>query len=362
MGIEIEIPTVGIEVEPDTVDEDGDEYTLTFNLSQPAPEGGLRVVWSETDSDDAFGDIDFPPELTNASNLESLDPVGDELARSAITIEEGATTATVTWTTIFDGEEEGNETTTIELQPEDDYEVDLENQEAQIVIEDTPPEEDQLIEGTPQPEVLNGDTGDDTISGLNGADTLAGSFGDDEIIGGRGSDFLYGQDGDDTLEGRPGFDFLFGGDGNDVLNGGQGRDRINSGPGFDLLTGGASIDLFIYSGSEPFDPNNFGIDSITDFQPDLRPEEPGNQGDLILLDKSTFSDLNSSAGIGFSDNSDFEIVATDDDAFASDALIVYSEDSGFLFYFYEGNLGGDLTIFAELDGAPTITEDNFQIR
>ncbi|WP_293061465.1 glycerophosphodiester phosphodiesterase family protein [Okeania sp. SIO2B3] len=362
IGIEIEIPTVGIEVEPDTVDEDGDEYTLTFNLSQPAPEGGLRVVWSETDSDDAFGDIDFPPELTNASNLESLDPVGDELARSAITIEEGATTATVTWTTLFDGEEEGNETTTIELQPEDDYEVDPENQEAQIVIEDTPPEEDQLIEGTPQPEVLNGDTGDDTISGLNGADTLAGSFGDDEIIGGRGSDFLYGQDGDDTLEGRPGFDFLFGGDGNDVLNGGQGRDRINSGPGFDLLTGGASIDLFIYSGSEPFDPNNFGIDSITDFQPDLRPEEPGNQGDLILLDKSTFSDLNSSAGIGFSDNSDFEIVATDDDAFASDALIVYSEDSGFLFYFYEGNLGGDLTIFAELDGAPTITEDNFQIR
>ena len=361
-GIGIPLPTVSIDVEPETVDEEGDEYSLTFNLTAPAPEGGLRVVWSETDSDDALGDIDFPPELTNASNLESLDPVGDEIGRSAITINEGATTATVTWTTLFDGEEEGDETTTIELQPGDGYEVDPENQVAQIVIQDTDPQEGQSIRGTPEAEPLIGDTGDDTIIGLNGADTLVGGFGDDEIIGSRGNDILRGQDGNDELQGRQGSDRLLGGDGNDDINGGQGRDRINGGPGFDTLSGGASIDRFIFNSNEEFDFDDLGIDSITDFQPDLRPDEAGNQGDLILLDRSTFTDLESNAGIGFSVASDFEIVATDDEVSDSDAFIVYSEEFGFLFYLAGGNFNGDLSIFAQLDGAPTITEDNFQIR
>ncbi len=357
-GIGVPIPTVSIEVDADTVDEDGDEYSLTFNLNVPAPEGGLRVVWSETDSDNALGDIDFPPELTNASNLESLDPVGDEIGRSAITIEEGATTATVTSTTTFDGEEEGNETTTIELQQEDGYVVDSENQVAQIVIGDTDPSEDRLITGTPEAEALSGDTGNDTIVGLNGADTLAGSAGDDSIIGSRGSDFLFGQDGDDTLQGRQDNDRLFGGDGHDVLNGGQGRDRLNGGPGDDILTGGASIDIFIFNSNEEFDSDDFGVDTINNFQPDLRPDEDGNQGDRILLDRSTFTELDSAAGIGFSVDSDFEIVADDEDVDDSSASIVYSEESGGIFY----NVDGESTQFAILDGAPTITEDNFQIR
>ncbi|MGD1807754.1 glycerophosphodiester phosphodiesterase family protein [Dapis sp. BLCC M126] len=350
--------TVGIEVDADTVDEEGDEYSLTFNLDVPAPEGGLRVVWSETDSDNALGDIEFPPELTNASNLESLDPIDGEIGRSAITIEEGATTATVTWTTILDGEEEGDETTTIELQPEDGYEVDPESQVAQILIEDTDAEPGEPITGTAQGEVLRGGTGDDTIVGLNGADTLAGSFGDDLIIGSRGSDILRGQDGDDELQGRLGNDRLFGGDGDDELNGGLGRDRLNGGAGDDTMTGGAGIDIFIYNSNEEFDFDDFGIDTINNFQPDLRPNEDGNQGDRILLARSTFSDLNSAAGIGFSVNSDFEIVADDDNVDDSSAFIVYSEESGSLFY----NVDGDSTQFAILDGAPTITEDNFQIR
>ncbi|NES02827.1 MAG: hypothetical protein F6K22_08185 [Okeania sp. SIO2F4] len=357
-GIGVPIPTVSIEVEPDTVSENGDEYSLTFNLNVPAPEGGLRVVWSETDSDNALGDIDFPPELTNASNLESLDPVGDELGRSAITIDEGATTATVTWTTLFDGEEEGSETTTIELETGDGYIVDAENQVDQIVIEDTDPSEDRLITGTPEAEALSGDTGNDTIVGLNGADTLAGSAGDDSIIGSRGSDFLFGQDGNDTLQGRQDNDRLLGGDGHDVLNGGQGRDRINGGAGDDTLTGGASIDIFIFNSNEEFDSDDFGVDTINDFQPDLRPDEDGNQGDRILLDRSTFTELESSAGIGFSVNSDFAIVTDDDDVDSSSAFIVYSEESGGIFY----NVDGESTQFAILDGAPTITEDNFQIR
>ncbi|MDJ0552974.1 MAG: glycerophosphodiester phosphodiesterase family protein [Microcoleaceae cyanobacterium MO_207.B10] len=348
---------VGIEVEPDTVAEE-DEYSLTFNLSRPAPEGGLQVVWSETDSDDELGDIDFPPELTNASNLESLDPVGDEIGRTAITINEGATSATVTWTTLFDGEDEGDETTTIELQPGDDYEVDSENQVAQIVIQDTDPAPGVFIPGTAQGERLRGGTGDDTIVGFNGDDTLVGNFGDDSIIGSRGNDILRGQNGDDTLQGRQGNDRLLGGDGDDVLNGGQGRDRIYGGAGNDTITGGASIDRFIYNSNEEFDSNDFGVDTINNFQPDLRPDEDGNQGDLILLDKSSFTELDSDAGIGFSVNSDFEIVNNNGAARSSDAVIAYSQGSGRLFY----NVDGESTWFATLDGAPTITEDNFQIR
>ena len=339
-------PLIGIDVVPEIVSE-GNQYTLTFNLSEAAPEEGLRVIWSETDTDDAFGDIEFPPELTNASNLEELQAEGDELARSAITINPGATTATVTWTTIADGEEEDDETTTIELQESEDYEVDIENAVVEVVIENTSVE-DELIVGTPQSEALSGGPGDDTISGLNGADTLVGNLGDDEIIGGRGSDSLYGKDGDDTLEGRLGNDRLFGGDGNDVLNGGQGRDRINSGPGDDTITGGASIDRFIYNSTEAFDSDNFGVDTILEFQ----------EIDLILLDKSTFTALDSAAGIGFSVDSDFVIVTDDDDVDSSSAFIVYSEESGGLFY----NTGDDFSQFAILDGAPTITEDNFQIR
>ncbi|NER08478.1 MAG: calcium-binding protein, partial [Okeania sp. SIO3C4] len=140
----------------------------------------------------------------------------------------------------------------------------------------------------------------------------------------------------------------FGGDGNDVLNGGQGRDRFNGGAGNDTITGGASIDRFIYNSNEPFDSDDFGVDTILEFQ----------ERDLILLDKSTFTALDSAAGIGFSVDSDFAIVTDDDDVDSSSAFIVYSEESGSLFY----NTGNDSTQFAILDGAPTITEDNFQIR
>ncbi|GGA58510.1 glycerophosphodiester phosphodiesterase family protein [Okeania sp. KiyG1] len=341
--------------------EDEDQYTLTFNLTRAAPSGGLQVNWLETNTDNDFGDalfppelindfgdVLFPPELTNASNLD-FDVLGSGLL-STITIDAGATTATVTWTTIPDNQLEGDETITAWLAPApgDGYIVDAQNRVAEVVIQDTSVGNDQLIVGTPQPDTLNGGTGDDTISGLNGADTLVGGVGDDEIIGGRGNDFLYGQDGDDTLQGRPGFDFLFGGDGNDVLNGGQGRDRINGGPGDDTITGGASIDRFIYNSNQEFDTDDFGVDTILEFQ----------EIDLILLDKSTFTALDSAAGIGFSVDSDFVIVTDDDDVDSSSAFIVYSEESGGLFY----NTGDDSTQFAILDGAPTITEDNFQIR
>ncbi|NEO53754.1 MAG: calcium-binding protein [Okeania sp. SIO3B5] len=303
----------------------------------------MRVVWSETDADDAFGDIEFPPELTNASDLEELDAVGDELARSAITVEEGVTTATVTWTTIPDEESEGEETTTIELIETEDYVVDAENQVAQVTIVDPVAQE---IIGTPDDERLNGNFGDDTITGLAGNDTLVGSGGDDLIIGSRGDDFLYGQDDDDVLEGRLGIDFLFGGDGNDEMNGGQGRDRFNGGSGDDTLSGGASIDRFIFATNQEFDADDIGVDEITDFVVGQ---------DKIVLDGTTFTAINSI-------ETDFAVVTGA--AATSDAVIVYNVNNGGLFYNPNGSANGfgDGARFATLSNGALLEVDDFIVR
>ncbi|MEB3342728.1 esterase-like activity of phytase family protein [Okeania sp.] len=206
----------------------------------------------------------------------------------------------------------------------------------------------EVFEGTDDAERLNGTGENDLIKGFDGNDTLVGGAGNDQIIGNRGSDSLYGKNGNDELQGRQGNDRLFGGAGNDMLKGGQGRDRINGGAGDDTLTGGASIDRFIFNSNDEFNVDDFGVDTINDFR----------DNDLILLDKSTFTGLDSDAGIGFSVNSDFDIVNNNGAVGGSDAAIVYSQVSGGLFY----NVGGDPTRFVTLAGAPTITEDNFQIR
>ncbi|WP_094678099.1 phytase [Hydrocoleum sp. CS-953] len=336
------LPTVGINLEPEIVTENEEEYTLTFNLSKPAPTGGLRVVWSETDTDNAFGDIELP-ELENASNLEELDPVGDELPRSAITIDAGATTATVTWTTIPDDEVEDDETTTIELIAEKGYVVDEENQVAEVTIVDTTPQE---IIGTPNDDRLRGNFGNDRIVALAGDDTLNGRDGNDVIIGSRGNDSLYGKNGDDTLEGRQGFDHLFGGEGNDEMNGGQGRDRLNGGLGDDTLSGGASIDRFIFATNEEFDSNDLGIDEITDFVVEQ---------DKILLDRTTFTAIN---------DIEVDFATVTGAAATSDAVIVYNTSNGQLFYNPNGSADGfgDGGQFATLSNQALLEVDDFIIR
>lgn len=130
-------PSVGLHYSKNSVTENNKQFSLIFNLSQPAPTDGLRVVFSDIDSDDAFGDITSPPVLTNASRFESLDPVGGELTRSAITIAPGATFASLTWTTIADGLKEGKEITLTELQTVTGYSIDFDHQVDTLTILDT---------------------------------------------------------------------------------------------------------------------------------------------------------------------------------------------------------------------------------
>ena len=83
--------------------------------------------------------------------------------------------------------------------------------------------------------VLDGGTGNDTITGSDGNDTIAGGAGNDTINGGRGNDTLRGGAGDDSL---------VGGQGNDNLQGDAGVDTLRGGAGQNTLDGGAGIDTF----------------------------------------------------------------------------------------------------------------------
>ncbi|NEQ76238.1 MAG: calcium-binding protein [Okeania sp. SIO2C9] len=158
------------------------------------------------------------------------------------------------------------------------------------------------------------------------------------------------------LEGRQGFDRLFGGSGDDALKGGQGRDRLNGGSGNDQLTGGASIDRFIFNTNQEFDSEDLGIDKITDFSE--------TQGDIILLDKTTFSAINSESGTGFSIDDEFTTVDSDELAATVDAVIVYNSANGHLFYNPNGSDAGfgDGGQFADLTNNASLTGDDFFLR
>ncbi|MEM8852281.1 MAG: hypothetical protein AAGD34_01195 [Pseudomonadota bacterium] len=109
----------------------------------------------------------------------------------------------------------------------------------------------RLLIGTPEPDRLQGGSGDDeargkggddTINGRKGDDGLFGDANDDLILGGNGSDLLVGGTGNDVLKGENGRDFLNGEGGNDLLEGGDGRDALFGDGGNDSLFGGDGND------------------------------------------------------------------------------------------------------------------------
>lgn len=216
-------------------------------------------------------------------------------------------------------------------------------------------EEDDTINGLGDNDYLLGNDGDDYLLGGAGNDVVGGQVGNDTVLGNIGNDKLYGNEGDDSLSGGAGFDHLFGGEGKDVLLGGTGGDRLNSGAGNDILIGGSGKDRFIFNTNEPFQPADFGLDRISDF---IVGE------DLILLDQRTFDALNSVAGIGFSVASEFAIVDSTAEAARLDALIVYNQSSGELFYNQNGSAEGLGTgdKFAVLENKALLTSNDFQLR
>lgn len=74
------------------------------------------------------------------------------------------------------------------------------------------------VQGGGYSDLLQGNSGDNSINGGDGNDILHGRDGDDYLVGGQGSDGLYGFAGDDKLIAGPGNDILSGDSGTDLID------------------------------------------------------------------------------------------------------------------------------------------------
>ena len=118
------------------------------------------------------------------------------------------------------------------------------------------------INGSNNPETIQGSAADDRISARRGDDLVFGGDGDDLIDGGGGDDDLRGEAGNDTIEGDAGNDRLDGGTGNDLMDGGVGDDELFGRAGDDTLVGTQGNDgLFGGTGNDVFliDAGNHNI-------------------------------------------------------------------------------------------------------
>ncbi|MEH2324089.1 MAG: hypothetical protein V7K32_11035 [Nostoc sp.] len=172
-------------------------------------------------------------------------------------------------------------------------------------------------------------------------------------------DVINGQGGDDIIHGNSGNDLLRGGTGNDTLFGDAGNDTLIGGAGNDVLTGGEGLDRFIYNTDVAFKSADVGLDSISGFSGGFFAAT--TQSDKIVLAKATFNTITSVPGIGFSNESDFEITSG---AATSTAKIVYNPVSGQLFYNENGSTAGFGSggLFVTLTGAPILKASDFIIQ
>ncbi|MDZ7949894.1 hypothetical protein [Nostoc sp. DedQUE09] len=157
----------------------------------------------------------------------------------------------------------------------------------------------------------------------------------------------------DVINAQGGNDIIYGLSGNDLLRGGDSNDTLVGGAGNDTVVGGAGANSFVYNTDAVFGATAVGIDAISDFN--------SSQGDKIVLDKITFSAITSTAGTGFSNKSDFQIISNGE---TSTAKIIYDAVNGQLFYNQNGSAAGFGSggLFATLTGAPTLSASDFIVQ
>ena len=219
------IPEVSVFAEPDTPlsEAESEPGRFVFQLSEPAPEGGLTIYFRAGD-DDPFPqsrDVNFDPEAN--TNIEDISVIPLPDRTSFIAIPEGVTEASFVVTPFIDNFVEPDETISVDLIPQAEYTVDTDARFADFVITEGIPQ----IEGTEEADDLQETHEAEILSGFAGDDTLAGKRGNDLLLGGYGHDSLQGGGGQDTL---------------------TGVDPVGSQPGFneiDKLTGGHDADLFV---------------------------------------------------------------------------------------------------------------------
>lgn len=91
---------------------------------------------------------------------------------------------------------------------------------------------------------------------------LQGTSGNDTLTGGTGNDTFYGFGGDDTLTGNNGNDALYGGAGDDTINGNAGNDIMDGGAGDDIINGHTNDDIYIYTSGHDVMTDTGGTDEI----------------------------------------------------------------------------------------------------
>ncbi|MBD2268664.1 hypothetical protein H6F62_07755 [Anabaena sp. FACHB-1391] len=183
-----------------------------------------------------------------------------------------------------------------------------------------------------------------------GNDLLTGNALDNSLQGGSGNDRLSGQNGNDILMGGSGADILMGGNGNDTLWGGS-NSGSNINTNFDILEGGNGNDTFWFkrdysSSSSP----SLGLSSIENF---VKGE------DKIALSKASFNAI--SVDSGDLSVTDFAQVTDDSLATFSNARIVYSTSTGFVFYNSNGSAAGGESRFAKVDPGITLDRNDFTV-
>ncbi|WP_414756249.1 FG-GAP-like repeat-containing protein, partial [Anabaena sp. CCY 9910] len=399
----------------------------TFNLSIGLPDNiingnGSNNTFIATAARDVFtGDAGYDNIITSFANLQQNDSFNGGDGRDAILIQGGANTDTITFNLTNPNNQlasiPGTTITNIET-------FDLRTFAGTVIFTGGSGNDavyggagDDNLTGGAGDDHLDGGAGNDNLNGGDGNDVLVGGSGTNTLTGGAGNDRYYidnandsiieeainggrdevfatvsytladnvealtlrgtatqgtgnssnnnikgnnannilsGGDGNDNLTGNAGNDELFGGNGNDTLNGGAGDDKLIGGAGSDRLFGGAGNDDFVFGlTGNAFNSVDFGIDTIADFA----------LGDAIVLDKTSFINLTSAVGDGFSAVSEFASVNNDTLVATSNALIVYSLGSGRLFYNENGSAAGlgSGAHFATLSGAPVLASSDFAI-
>ena len=212
--------------------------------------------------------------------------------------------------------------------------------------------ENYYVFGTVGNDTITGGTGNDHITtGIGGQDVVDGGAGSYDYLtveyglrdnGGSGLTFnaasgsaqrtnasgtvdsvkfsnfenynVYGSVNDDIITGGTGNDYIDGNSGNDLIAGGAGYDGINTGAGSDRL---------LYNTGVAFKATDIGVDSIYDFT---------SGADKFVLSATTFTAI--SGGVTF------EAVANDLAAASSAAAIVFSNETGKLYYNENGTNAG----------------------
>lgn len=176
-------------------------------------------------------------------------------------------------------------------------------------------------EGSPGPDVFDGDFDTDALYGLAGDDTLRGSGGDDSLFGGEGGDWIQGGLGSDLLDGGPGED-VFSVDsleylGDDTQLGGAGNDRLGDFAGRNLLVGGDGDDtLTVWDAGTPVADNTlsggagrdvYDIGFAGDSVYVVRDFAVGPGGDKFDLDRILEQSAWLGGGAGYVDGNPFSL-------------------------------------------------------